>query len=201
MALQLQFPGYMKDKTLLGIALLAVSLGGCALDGEEDGPGGVDQTPPPLDEVNEVVCRTELSITGSMVPVANPEPGSPTSCWGVGVWTFRATANATNTEGGTRCAATTLLPEYKVEVKRDPTVIDAPETYSFLTNPSQYVRLKVSSGGGGLCEGIFEIYSADGTIIHNLHPALQAAGADGTHPLNGKGDYTQYKLDQRLPVL
>jgi hypothetical protein len=204
MAPELQIRCYMMDKSLLGIALLAVGLGGCGLDSGEEGPAG-PQTPPPLDEVNEVLCTTDVSITGTMVPAPKPpdyDPNlSPNNCWAVGVWTFRATPKSVNDNGKAQCSPTSLLPEYKVEVLRDATVIDAPETYKFLSSPSAYARLKVSSGGGGLCEGIFEIYSSDGTVIHSLHPALQAAGADGIHPLDGKGEYQVFKLDQRPPAL
>lgn len=194
----------MMDKRIVGIALLGLGLGACGLSGDEEGGTG----PAPLDPVSKELCHTDLSITGSMVPApipaGYPPDGTdlgPTNCWAVGVWTFTAAPRSSNEDGTAQCPSIALLPEYKVEVTRD-VLNDGPEMYKFLSSPVADVRLKVSSGGGGLCEGIFEVYSADGKVLHNLHPALQprATGAP-THVLNGKGEFYMYDLDQRPPAV
>jgi hypothetical protein len=199
MALGLQYILPMMDKRLLGIASLATALGSgaCGL-GEADTVAGPD--------INAVVCHTDLAITGTMVPGAKPADYDPdlgdTNCWPVGVWTFTAAPKAVNDDGSPQCTGIALLPEYKVQVVRDYTSAgaDGAETYSFLTDAAAKSYLKVSSGGGGLCEGVFQVFSADGKTIHNLHPALQPAPVlGGNHPLTGHGEYTVFVADQWIP--
>ncbi len=184
------------DKRILGIALLGMGLGACSLS-DDDNFG-----PTPQEPIGKSLCHTDLQITGTMVPVERPvdptaPPVSETNCWGVGVWTFTATAKATNEDGTAQCASVSLLPEYKVQVTRD-LLNDGPEMYTFLSSPVATTRLKVSSGGGGLCEGIFEVYSSDGKVLHNLHPSLQPlTGGATNHVLTGKGEYYMFDVDQR----
>jgi hypothetical protein len=187
----------MMDKRLLAAGLLVAVAGGSAC--------GVDTVDPARDPdtgINKELCHTDLSVTGTMVPVPFvPDPENPdlgdTNCWPIGDWTFTAAPKASNEDGSAQCPSVKLLPEYKVRVSRDTSSGDPVDSYSFLTNPSAKTALKVSSGGGGLCEGVFEVYSDDGKILHNLHPALQPAATPGAnHVLSGHGEYHEYEVDQ-----
>jgi hypothetical protein len=201
----------MMDKRTLGIAslslaLAAFALGGCGLgsaDGDGDGGGEPGFMPSPLDKT---LCHTDLTITGIMTPA--PKPTDPdhydptlgeTNCWPAGVWTFAARPATANEDGTPQCTTTALLPEYKVTGIKDYSVDGGLESYTFTSNPTQNVRLKVSSGGGGLCEGVFEIYSEDGKVLHNLHPALQPANGAATNPLTGHGEYQMFEVNQWIP--
>ncbi len=193
----------MNKRTLgfsLSLALGAVSLVGCGLGSAEEEPGGTPQSP-----LDKTLCHTDLEITGVMTPA--PKPTDPdlydptlgeTNCWPVGEWKFTARPKAANEDGSAQCATTTLLPEYKITGTKNITT-DGNETYVFNTNPSAHVRLKVSSGGGGLCEGVFEIYSDDGKVLHNLHPALMPANGAATNPLLGHGEFQMFEVDQWIP--
>lgn len=195
MAPELQKSGYMMDIRALGIAsLCALGLGACGLGSEDS----VDDS-----ALNKQLCHTDVSITGTMIPTPKPADYDPelgeTNCWAAGVWTFTATPLAANEDGTDKCLTTSLLPEYKVIVTKD-FANEGAESYAFATNPNATTRLKVSSGGGGLCEGVFEIYSEDGKVLHNLHPALQPAPTPGAnHQLTGKGEYQVFEVDQRIP--
>ncbi|MEZ4358874.1 MAG: hypothetical protein R3B48_01750 [Kofleriaceae bacterium] len=182
----------MIDKRLLAAALMFAATGAtsCGVD-------AVDTS------VNKELCHTDVTITGTMVPAAKPADYDPelgdTNCWPVGEWTFTASPRATNEDGSTQCPSTDLLAEYKVKVERD-FVNDDLDTYTFVTNPNAKARMKVSSGGGGLCEGVFEFYSDNGMVLHNLHPALQPAPSAGAnHPLTGHGEFHMYDTDQWVP--
>jgi hypothetical protein len=195
MASELQKSGYMMDIRALGIAsLCALGLGACGLGSDDS----VDDS-----ALNKQLCHTDVNITGTMIPTAKPADYDPelgdTNCWAAGVWTFTAAPAAANEDGTAQCVTTSLLPEYKVIVVKD-FANEGKESYAFATNPQATTRLKVSSGGGGLCEGVFEIYSSDGKVLHNLHPALLPAPTPGAnHQLNGKGEYQVFEVDQRLP--
>jgi hypothetical protein len=181
----------MMDKRVLGMASMVSALGLLACD-----PGTADGPTPIGPDLNKEICHSDVNITGSMVADARPplepneNPPSEFDCWPAGVWTFSAKVAASNEDGTQMCPATNLRAEYKIKVTRDAALN---ETYDFLTEPAAKATasLKVSSGGGGLCTGVFEFYSADGKILHNLHPALQA---DLT--LTGKGSYHEFAADQ-----
>ncbi len=130
-----------------------------------------------------IICSGELAITGHF-ELGAPQPDDVFGCWPVGTWTFSASmvnSDCSDTSG--------LLPEYKIGVARD---IDENETYMYLTDPAhEKVRLSVTSGGSGLCEGNFEVYSNDGKILVNLKPALNADGS-----ITGNGEYEVYGSDQ-----
>jgi hypothetical protein len=140
-------------------------------------PGGKDdiETDP-----NGIICSADLSVVGSF-EASMPQPEDVFGCWPVGVWTFTATL-----EHNECTEPPQLEPEYSFVVMRDE---DSVETYDYLTDPTyERALIKVTSGGGGLCEAGLEIYSLDGLKYLNLKPALQA---DGT--LNGFGEYDVYK--------
>jgi hypothetical protein len=160
---------------LLG-AGLALGVAACAppaYDGDDDD----------RQDTLGIICEGELSITGTFVASA-PQPEDVFGCWPVGTWTFSASV------GGHDCpSAPMVLPEYKFSVTRDAEEV---EHYSYDTDPAyERVRIKVTSGGGGLCEGGVELYSEDGKHVWILKPSLQA---DGT--LNGSGQYELYGSDQ-----
>jgi hypothetical protein len=131
-----------------------------------------------------VVCEAELDLAGSFA-MAAPQPSDVFGCWPTGTWRFRATVKSS-----TCATAPTLAPEYAFRVSRD---ADDTEVYEYLTDPAhEFVRIKVTSGGAGLCEGGVLIYSDDGKTVLNLRPALME---DAT--LAGRGEYELYDVDQR----
>jgi hypothetical protein len=133
---------------------------------------------------NGKVCSAYLSVAGTFAESRAADPLEVKGCWPVGTWTFKATLEQNE------CAEPpTLEEEYAFLVERDE---DGKETYQYLTDPNwERVYIKVTSGGGGLCEGGLEVFSEDGTKVLNLKPALQA---DAT--LTGFGEYDIFKVDR-----
>lgn len=172
--------------------LLLVTAGACGV-GDDSPP--VEPTPDPR------VCTAILAITGdfaisAMVPddVNNdtqmpPGDGLPdfTGCWPVGTWTFTM-AVTENT------CATAPTPEASYSFRTDyvPDMNGEPQyQYTLLAPTPMNYRLKVTSGGGGLCEGLVELYSDDGLESWILHPALNVFNTSG--PLGGEGEYSIWK--------
>lgn len=164
----------MKLETVGTLPLAAlVLLGACVPDGKDGADGD------PLDRV----CTAMLSLSGSFQE-SSPQPSDVFGCWPVGTWTFSAAIE------DNACPETPVLEqEYAFEVSRDE---DGEETYQYLTDPTwERVLIKVTSGGGGLCEGGVEIYSSDGLVVLNLKPALQADKS-----ITGFGEYDLYGTPQ-----
>jgi hypothetical protein len=163
-------------------SLVAVGLLGCTAD------GFTSENPPPDDDDRNdqlgILCASEVTLAGRF-ELGAPQPDDVFGCWPVGTWTFSATVangDCSDTSG--------LLPEYRFSVTRDGE--DETDSYAYLSQPGyERVRLSVSSGGGGLCEGNLEVYSPDGKILVNLKPALQADGS-----IDGSGEYEVYGSDQ-----
>ncbi len=165
-------------RAALFLALAASTSTGCALDEI----GGSDDR----DQVLGIECNATFKTTGTFV-LGAPQPADVDGCWPVGTWTFSATVD-TN-ECGTPPA---LLPQYQFKVERlSDSLGDPVDAYTFLTEPSAHHRLKVSSGGGGLCEGGLEIFSEDGKQYWNFKPALEADLS-----IDGFGEYALYTTDQ-----
>jgi hypothetical protein len=151
------------------------------------------------------LCSANLAITGTFtvngtVPddVNNttkmpPGDGMPdfTGCWPTGTWQFNlAVTDNTCDPAPVPAADYRFRTDYVNDVGGEPQymyTLVAPA----LTTP---YRLKVSSGGGGLCEGLIEIYSADGLQSWNLHPALNSFNMSG--PLSGVGEYAEWSEPQ-----
>ena len=169
-------------KRLVGIFAILVLASACDVGGADDGDDGDDG---PEDRIT---CMAELSVTGTFAMSA-PQPIDVQGCWPVGTWTF-STAVVSND-----CTpAPTLLPSYQFRVDRDTTAAEPDLTwiYTAVTPSDPTADVSVTSGGGGLCSGHFNIYSADGLTVWNLTPALQLGGA-----INGNGMYEVHTLDQR----
>ena len=168
----------MKRTSYVAASLLAAAsaTAGC-------GVGGISTDP------NELQCAAPVTISGTFSQEAE-QPGEISGCWPIGTWSFTVTVG----EGD--CGDVPApLPDYAVRFERDTEAAQPDYTWisSYLTDPSdQFVQVSVTSGGGGLCEADVQIFSADGTAVWNLHPALQA---DAT--LNGQGEYMLYGGDQR----
>jgi hypothetical protein len=120
-----------------------------------------------------IVCEAEVKLAGHFQPGA-AQPADVFGCWPVGTWTFAAEIEKTD------CPSPPALePAYAFSVSRDG---EQRESYRFLNAPDrQGVKLKVSSGGSGLCEGGLMIYSADGKTLVNLKPTLNADGSVAGH--------------------
>ena len=67
---------------------------------------------------------------------------------------------------------------YQFRVDRDTAAPEPDLTwiYTAVTPADPTADVGVTSGGGGLCSGHFNIYSTDGLTVWNLTPALQAGG-------------------------
>jgi hypothetical protein len=130
-----------------------------------------------------IVCEAQVAIAGNFKAGA-ARPSDVFGCWPVGTWTFSATVQSTD------CASPPALErQYAFAVARD---ADQVETYRFLNDPARDgVRLKVTSGGSGLCEGGLMIWSADRKTLFNLKPTLNA---DGT--VAGNGEIELYSTPQ-----
>ncbi len=145
-------------------------------------PGSVDgQT------TDELLCSAELTFAGSFA-VGTPKPLEISGCWPIGTWTFTAAVGVHDC-----AAAPTPLPQYQIRVDRDLTSEDPDFSwlYTYVTDPAAPSSVSVTSGGGGLCEGIVLVFSADGKTVWNMHPALQADNS-----LNGTGDYEIHTVSQ-----
>jgi hypothetical protein len=87
------------------------------------------------------------------------------------------------------------LPQYQFRVDRDTTAAEPDLTwlYTAVMPADPTARLSVSSGGGGLCSGHYEIFlSADGFTVLNMTPSLQAGGI-----IDGFAVYEIHTTDQR----
>lgn len=130
-----------------------------------------------------IVCEAQVAITGRLADGAR-RPSDVFGCWPVGTWAFTATVESTD------CASPPALePAYAFSVARD---ADQIESYRFLTDPARDgVKLKVTSGGSGLCEGGLMIWSADKKTLVNLKPTLKADGS-----IAGNGEIELYSTAQ-----
>jgi hypothetical protein len=179
----------------LGLLVSLAPLTACGVGDD----GGLPSTPEPR------ICSANLAITGNftigaMVPdkvnnTTNEPPGDGqpdfTGCWPTGTWTWTLAVADSN-------CATPPTPEASYSFRTDyvPDAGGEPQYEHTLLAPqlTTNYRLKVSSGGGGLCEGILEIYSQDGKESWILHPALDVFNQSG--PLTGVGEYAIWKEAQ-----
>lgn len=197
---RLHYDTAMTHRTLLGLGFglgLALASAACGVGNDE----GTPSTPDPR------ICAANLSLTGTFT-LGMPSPdkvnndthlppgdGLPDiqGCWPTGTWSFTA-AVVDNT-----CkTAPTLLAEYKFRTDFVDDPVDPTYNYVLLApNPTTTSnRVKVSSGGGGLCEAGVELFSADGKQSWNLHPTLNVFNVSG--PLAGVGEYAEWN-DAQYP--
>lgn len=174
----------------LGLLLILVSA--CGTD-------EVPNTPDPRQ------CTAALALSGTFTMSraspddVNNDTGDPpgdgrpdiNGCWPTGTWAFTASIMSND------CATPPALETYTVRVDFGQNSLMEPEYTYHLVTPDPAVThntVKVSSGGGGLCEGNFEIYSPDGKKVWNLHPTLNTFNMSG--PLEGMGEYAEFKDSQ-----
>lgn len=186
----MHYDGHMTNP---GRFLILAVLSACGV-GDNDMP--LPSTP------EERICSATLALTGtfamsSSVPDAvnnttkmPPGDGMPdfTGCWPTGVWTFTAAV-------GENTCATPPVPDAQYKFTTTYTLdsnMEGPKYDHTLNSPALTgdYRLKVSSGGGGLCEGVIEIYKDGATKAWILHPALNVFNMSG--PLTGEGEYSEY---------
>ena len=194
----------------IGACILVSFLGvGCGVGDDELEP--IDPNP------NNLVCTDSFRITGTFVPgtPARPtmDPDMPldpfTGCWPVGTWNFTVSIDPsdeniqdiTGDKQPDRCgrvagtSIATFDSGYSFTVTRvqDANGTDFVDDYRVNNLPAdkKLYKVKVTEGGGGLCEGGLEIYSLDGLSYWNLHPALNA-----NNTLSGVGDFHIYEEKQ-----
>jgi hypothetical protein len=171
---------------ILSIAALGLGLAACDTGTAGDDVQGDDTE-------DRITCMADLDLTGSFA-IGYPQPAEISGCWPIGTWTFTATV-VNNT-----CTDTpTLEPSYAFRVDRDTGSADPDYMWLYsITSPAQgdaHNAVKVSSGGGGLCEGGMQIYSSDGKQEWNLHPSLNADAS-----LDGIGTFQIHTTDVRPPL-
>ncbi|MCX5748213.1 MAG: hypothetical protein NT062_37620 [Proteobacteria bacterium] len=169
------------------------------------GVGDDGTTPDPTGRQCSTYFKTTGSVTGQTAIPDNDGDGQPdiSGCWPQGKWTF---TTAIDTANASTCSPSpTPLPSYEVQIDYgcypvgkscDPGA--PPETagnYGFetklVTATDMRNKVKYSSGGGGLCEGLFELFSADGKEVWNFHPTLNADLS-----IKGSGEFSRYSTDQ-----
>jgi len=156
---------------LLLVGTLGLGLAACTTLGEvEDPPPGDDA---PIDETPEgVLCQAELSITGTLVPPGDA-PSPDDGCIPLGTWTL----NIAMSDPGD-CDEVPVDAQYIYEITGNR---DDGYEYSYVADPdSELVRLKVTQGGPGDCEGNFEHYAADGKALLLLKPFERDLSVSGT---------------------
>ena len=151
------------------LSLLALTVAACTGLGDVEDPAPGDE----LDERPESVsCQAELSITGTLVP-PGAAPGADDGCVPLGTWTLDLELS----DAGD-CADVPFEPRYVYEVTGS---IDEGYEYSYLGDPdSEDVRLKVTQGGPGDCEGNFEHHAPDGSALLLLKPFERDLVINGT---------------------
>jgi hypothetical protein len=191
--------------------LVAASLGifaaGCVTGEDGDGGGG--------GVVDRITCATNLSITGTHVEGDNgplpPAEGALSGCRPIGTWQFTVTATGATdlveTDGDPipACANTAgLLSQYSFRVDFDGTQPIEDRYYAWLytvVTPADdaEAELKVTSGGGGLCEGDLQVFpTPDGKTTIIMHPTIESDGGDppqSTGNLIGSGTYEVHTLN------
>ena len=153
---------------------------------------------------DERLCAAQLGLTGTFTmsapapDVVNndtnmpPSDGQPdfTGCWPTGTWAFTANIESTT------CSSAPVQPatEYRFTTTYTQSPDGAGGEYTYtLVSPALQMgeyRLKVSSGGGGECEGVMELYLDGAKKAWILHPALNVFNQSG--PLTGVGEYGEF---------
>jgi hypothetical protein len=182
------------------VSSIALAATGC-----ETGEDGI------VDNDDRITCMAEIAITGMHIegdngPEACQSPGVPPGCEEgglggcrpMGAWRF--TTSVTSND----CPATEhLLPMYEFTVQADMTQAD-PYYYWIYTivTPADdpEAEVKVTSGGGGLCEADLQLFpTADGKTTILLHPAIESDMGDppdSTGRLLGEGTYEIHTTNQ-----
>ena len=186
--------GLMANRGALVLCLGLGALAACGVG--DDGP---PSTPEPR------ICQAHFTVAGQFTmsraapdDVNNdtgvaPGDGIPDiqGCWPVGTWTFSLTQ-----VDNTCKTAPTPNAEYKFSGVFVPDAVEPDYVFTLVTpDPTSMThRVNVSSGGGGLCEGSLELYSADAKQAWILNPALNVFNMSG--PLTGVAEYGEYKEAQ-----
>lgn len=175
-----------------GLLISLVFVGACGVGDEET------STP------DERICSATLSITG-MFTMSSPAPdvlnnqtnmppgdGMPdfTGCWPTGNWSFSAAIDTTTCSNLQQPAQTYQFTTTYTQASDGQ---GGEYDYALVapTLATGEYRLKVSSGGGGLCEGVMELYLDGGKKAWLLHPALNVFNQSG--PLTGVGEYGEFE--------
>ncbi len=159
-----------------------VGLAGCSGDTPPGQTGGPDAGNP-----NGRTCGAILKTSGTFALDATAKPNPDGSgCFPYGTWTFTTSIESND------CTPPPVTQQYQFKVTQKLNEDGDPiKEYAYLTDPSARSIVKVSQGGGLLCEGELELFSADGKAVYLLKPEL------GTGPeITGSGEYTIYTTDQ-----
>jgi hypothetical protein len=157
------------------------------LPGCLQGPGSASGKDEQRNQILGITCQSRVNVTGTVTRTADEaQPSDVFGCWPVGTWTF-----TTSLVSSTCPASPVLESQYSFQVMRDP--VEGDESYTYLNSPNNPdVDVKVTSGGGGLCQGGVMIFSPDHKTLFNLKPTLQSDGVT----LNGFGQVEVYETPQ-----
>jgi hypothetical protein len=129
-------------------------------------------------------------------------------CWDDGVWSFQVaiTSDTCTTPpvplGNYKFSSTyAITPTGCTPGSKDamgnPLCELSAETYAYMTDPTIHAHVKTSSGGGGICVGELELFSADGKQVWDMSPVLTSYSTDmTTGVLGGKFEFATYDSDQ-----
>jgi hypothetical protein len=151
------------------------------------------------------LCTTTFTLSGNYTLGASPPDrvnndtqappadGIPDiqGCWPTGTWSFQMTPAE-----GDCSPAPTPPPTIAFRVDFVDDAVEPKYTYT-LTQPTTGIsnpRVNVSQGGGGTCEGIVELFSADGKETYNLTPNIAVFNTSG--PITGQGEFARWNRDQ-----
>ena len=169
----------------------ALFLGGCTTGSAGDDviiPGDDSQS------VDQITCQTEMALSGTWTE-GYPKPTSITGCWPVGTWSF--SGSVLNND----CTPAPTVPSnFTFTVTRDTSAAEPDYEWLFDYPADPTAEIKVTSGGGGLCEGTLSIYAtSDGKGVYTLKPALPDTNLDGLADgtIAGHGTYQLHTTDQR----
>ena len=224
LALQLRYSRTMRNA---GAYLFAsvVLLGACGVGDEGTNPNPSDPNPNAVRCAAAFTVTGTFQENANNPRPLDPigpdgEPGTAddntvpiSGCWPVGTWNFTATVDSTadvlDVDGdgvGDRCGEVSgtsvpaLEASYSFSVDRveDPDSDGLLETYMYLGASPNFFSVKVSSGGGGDCEGIVEFKTSDNKQFWTFNPEIctSADCSPATDAITGTGDFTEYLESQ-----
>ena len=183
---------------------LGLVVGACSLDGTSMGPGGGDNgdkdkvpikdgwtriantdAPEEDERLNllGIACESTLTVTGSFTE-STPQPADVNGCWGIGTWRITAAIDRQGCDP---------QPEVAQEFVYISSVDEETESTSVLFQPdpgNERMNLKITTDATGLCQGAFEHFQLDGTVL-SFHTVLQ----EDLQTVSGHGTYSVYVED------
>jgi hypothetical protein len=139
---------------------------------------------PQREQLLGITCEASLTLSGSFAPGA-PPPASIVGCWGDGTWSFSAKVVSNQCPHPPQ-----LESQYQMAISHDAT--NSPQ-FQYLNDPTNTdTIMRMTAGGGSLCEGELTLFHSSGTVVTTLKPHLYSDGH-----IDGQGTASTYTTDQR----